>query len=230
MAFPLLECLADDEQQAVLAAARRRRFAKGEVVFHEGDPGDTLHLLVKGHVAVRITTPLGDVATLSVLAPGSHFGELALVSSAPRTATVVALEAAETMALHRREFEAVRAAHRGIDELLVAALTDEIHGLSRRLLDALYLPADKRLVGQLVELCAVYDRNGDATLVIPLTQDDLASLAGTTRSTVNRVLKGLEGTGTLVVRRGRIDVLDRAQLERANPARRGQASGVTPDG
>jgi CRP-like cAMP-binding protein len=64
--------------------SRRRRFDKGEVIFHEGDPGDTMHLLAKGHVAVRVTTPLGDVATLLILKPGDFFGEVALVSPAPQ--------------------------------------------------------------------------------------------------------------------------------------------------
>jgi CRP-like cAMP-binding protein len=212
--WPLLDCLSDDERHAVLSVARRRRFAKGEVVFHEGDPGDTLHLLAKGFVAVRITTPRGDVATLSVLAPGSHFGEMALVSSAPRTATVVPLEAIETMTLRRSEFDALRAGHRGIDELLVTALVQEVHDLSRRLLDSLYLPADKRVVRQLVELFAVYAHGGRVEGAIPLTQDDIASIAGTTRSTVNRVLKALGATGAVTVRRRRIEVHDCAELER----------------
>ncbi|MFV0308828.1 MAG: cyclic nucleotide-binding domain-containing protein [Desertimonas sp.] len=50
--------------------AARRRFRRGEVVFHEGDPGDTVHLVDKGHVAVRVTTPVGDVATVRVVGPG----------------------------------------------------------------------------------------------------------------------------------------------------------------
>ena len=49
-----------------------------------GDPGDTLHLIAKGHVAVRIATPLGDTALLRVLGEGQYFGELAVVAPAPR--------------------------------------------------------------------------------------------------------------------------------------------------
>ena len=63
----LLDMLDDDEQREVLAAARRRRFKRNEVVFHDGDPGDTLHMIVKGHFAIRFTTPLGDQATVRVL-------------------------------------------------------------------------------------------------------------------------------------------------------------------
>jgi len=101
MDWPLLAVLDDDDRRRVLSLARRRRFAKGEPLFHEGDPGDTLHLIAKGHIALRVTTPLGDTATLLVLGPGDHFGEMAVISPAPRNASAVALEPVETMAIHR---------------------------------------------------------------------------------------------------------------------------------
>ena len=67
------------DERALRAACRRRRFARGETVFHEGDPAGAFHLLEIGHVAIRLTTPLGDVAIIDVLEPGDTFGEQALV-------------------------------------------------------------------------------------------------------------------------------------------------------
>ena len=110
MAVPLLDLLGEQERRAVIAAARRRKFARNEVVFHDGDPGDTLHLIVKGHFAIRITTPLGDTATLRVVGPGDHFGELAVLAPAARTGTVIALDSAETLGVHRDVLEAMRTA------------------------------------------------------------------------------------------------------------------------
>ena len=91
---------------AVLAAARRRQFSKGDTVFYEGDPGSTLHLIDRGHVAVRVLTPMGETATLRVLGPGDYFGDLAVISPAPRSATITALDAVETLSVHRGVFEA----------------------------------------------------------------------------------------------------------------------------
>ena len=91
MISPYLAVLSEEDRRELLRIARRRRFARNEVVFHEGDPADTLHLLDRGHVGVRTTTPLGDVALLSVLGPGEAFGEMALIDQSPRNATVVAL-------------------------------------------------------------------------------------------------------------------------------------------
>ena len=107
----LLGALGEEDRRAVLQNMHRRRFAKGEVIFHEGDPGDVLHVVDKGHVAVRAATPLGEEALLAVLGPGASFGEGALVTEErTRTATCRALDAVETRSLHRDDFHRLVAA------------------------------------------------------------------------------------------------------------------------
>jgi CRP/FNR family transcriptional regulator, cyclic AMP receptor protein len=107
------------ELRELLQVARRRRFARNEVVFHRDDPGDSLHLIQKGRFSVRVMTPLGDVATIAVRGPGESFGEMALIGEGSRrSATVTALEEAETFAIYRPEFERVRKLHRSVDEVL----------------------------------------------------------------------------------------------------------------
>ena len=213
MEWQILSSLDEASRRRVLGHSRRRRFRRREVIFHEGDPGDSLHLLASGHVAVRVSTPLGDVATLRVLGPGDFFGELAIISEAPRNASVVALEAAETLSLYRSDIEELRRDHRDVDRLLLAAAAAEIRRLSSQLLDALYVPVPKRLARRLVELASLYEE-ASAPIVLPLTQEDLAELAGTSRPTVNKVLQNLEEAGALTVSRGRVTVLDSAVLER----------------
>src|SRR3954447_10684669 len=105
MQWQLLGDLPADDMRRVLGVARRRTFSRGEGVFHEGDPGDALHLIAKGRFAIRVTTRLGERATLAIRGPGEAFGELALITDAPRSATVAALEAAETFSIRQPEFE-----------------------------------------------------------------------------------------------------------------------------
>jgi len=213
--WELLSGLSDDDRRRVLSTARRRRYGRREVVFHEGDPGDTLHLIDKGRVAVRITTPLGEVATMVVLGPGDVLGELALVGAGGRrSAGAVALEKTETLALHRDEFDELRRRHPSVEGLLVAALTAQVTRLSALLVEALYVPADKRVARRLVDLTAVYDEGSPDGIAITVTQDDLASLAGTSRATANRVVGELEQAGALAVSRGRITVIDDGVLAR----------------
>lgn len=208
MTRSLLDDLDGLDRRDLIAAARRRRFTRNEVVFHEGDPGDSLHLIVKGYVAVRATTRLGDVVTLAVLGPGQPFGELALLTGdAERTASVVALDAVETLSWRRPQIEELRASSPDVDRFLIEILTEQVQRLSGLLVEALHLPVETRLVKRLAALVELYDPEADE-VILPVTQEDLASLAGTTRPTANRVLKGLEASGLIQLARGRTVVVD----------------------
>lgn len=212
MASPLLASLSDEDRREVLAAARRRRYSRREVLFHEGDPADCLHLIDSGRVAVRVATPVGDVATLTVLGHQEVLGELSLLDEpSRRTATAIALERTETLTIHRGAFFEVRDAHPGVDRFLIQILANQVRRLSAHVLEALYVDADTRVLRRLVALAQLYGA-GAAGTTIPLTQEDLASLAGTSRATVNRVLG--ENRDALVVRRGGVTVVDADRLRR----------------
>jgi CRP/FNR family transcriptional regulator, cyclic AMP receptor protein len=210
---PLFEGSSEQEAARLLERARRRSFDAGEVVFHAGDPADTLHLIQRGRFAARVTTEFGDTATLNVMGPGDFFGELALLSPrAPRSATVIALEKAETLSVHELDFGRLRTERPETADVLIAILAASVRRLSMHLAEALYVPADTRVRRRLLEMAEVY--GGDDEVTVPLTQEELASLAGTSRATVNRVLREEEGFGTLKLARGRTRVTDAAGLRR----------------
>jgi CRP-like cAMP-binding protein len=206
--WPLLAELPEDDRRRFLAIARRRRFAKSEVVFHAGDPGDSLHLVAKGRFAVWAGTRSGDTTMLSVLGTGGFFGELALVDEADRrTATVTALELSETLSVGRAEFERLRAVHSSVDRVLVTVLAAQVRRMSDLVMEMLYVPAETRVLRRLLAVAELW--GGPRTgLVIPLTQEDLAGLAGTTRPTANRTLRQAEVDGLLILGRGRIELVD----------------------
>ncbi len=206
MDWELLGGLPEEERQAVLAAARRRTFARNDVLFHEGDPGDTLHLIADGHVAVRVTTPMGDVATLRVIGPGGYVGELAVISPAPRNATVIALDPVETLSLSRPTFDDLRQRHPKVDQMVLDGAVAEVRRLATQLLEAMYVPVTSRVLRRLLGLADLYGTT------IPLTQDDLAGLAGTSRKTVNEVLGDAQEQGVIRLARGRVDVVDLPRL------------------
>jgi len=216
MEWALLGGLPEADRRVVLASAHRRRFARGEVVFHELDPADTVHVVVEGRLAARRSTPAGDTVTFAVLGPGDTFGELALLGSQQRrTTTVVALEPAVTMSLAFGEVERLRAAHPAVERQLVAMLAQRVARLSDHLLEALHVPADERIVRRLLEVCDRYVAGeGARTVVVPLTQDAIGDLAGASRPTTNRVLRRLEADGVVALHRGSIEVLDLGALAR----------------
>jgi CRP-like cAMP-binding protein len=208
----MLQDVAESERRAVLQLMTRRRFRRADTVFHEGDLGDTLHMIERGHVAVRVSTPGGDVVTLTVLASGDCFGEQALLSPDDRrTASVVALDATETLVLHRDDFAALRARQPSVEAFLVGVLSATVRRLSAQVLEALYVPVDKRVLRRLVDLVDMYG-DGQQPCSIPITQEDLANMAGTTRPSANRCLQELVAAGVADVNRGRITINDRAAL------------------
>ena len=218
MEWRLFADVTPEDVTRLLSIARRRTFARGEVVFHRDDPANALHLIVEGRFAVVITTPLGETAMLAVRGPGDAFGELALVSGgeAARSATVSALEPAETRSVLQEDFERLRREHAGIDAVLVAILAERVRRLSERLTEAYYLSAETRVLRRLVEVADLYGGP------VPLPQEALAELAGTSRATVNRVLREQELRGLVELGRAKIIVLDRDALI---GKRRGGASG-----
>jgi CRP-like cAMP-binding protein len=210
MEWPLLADLPSDDVRELLAVARRRTFARGEVVFHRDDPADSLHLVVRGRFGARVLTPLGDSVLVDVLGPGQSFGELALVSAdARRSATVEALEAGETRSVFRDDFTALQRAHPGVKDVLLRLLADQLRRSTDRVVEAHWVDAETRVRRRLLELAATYEDG-----VVPLTQEDIAALAGTSRATVNRVLREEAGRGVVTLARGRTTVVDAADLER----------------
>jgi CRP-like cAMP-binding protein len=210
MEWPLLADLPAEDVRQLLAIARRRTFEKGEIVFHRGDLAESLHLVVRGHFAVRLQTELGESVLLDVLGPGQAFGELALlVPDSRRSATVAALEIGETRSVFRNDFATLQARHPGVKDVLLRVLAEQLQRSSARLVEAHYVDAETRVLRRVCELADSY---GGA--IVPLTQEDLAAMAGTSRATVNRVLRDEQGRGTLSLGRGRVTVLASDDLRR----------------
>jgi CRP-like cAMP-binding protein len=208
--WPLLEGLPDEDIRELLSIARRRTFAKGEVVFHRDDPADSLHLIARGRFAARLQTPVGDSVLLDVLGPGQSFGELALLlPGSRRSATVSALEDGETRSVFRDDFALLQRQHPGVKDVLLRLLADQLRRSSDRIVEAHYVDAETRVRRRVRELVETYGSG-----VVPLTQEDLAAMAGTSRATVNRALRDDEKRGVVALQRGQVTVLDAEELER----------------
>ena len=200
-----------EDVQRVLGVARRRRFDRAEVVFHQDDLAESLHLVASGRFALTRRTGLGEEALLAIRQGGEAFGELALISEQRRSATASALEAGETLSVLYDDFEHLRRHHPGVDRILVALLAAQLKRMDELLAEAYYETAERRVIRRLLDLGQVY---GSDEQPIRVTQDQLAALAGASRATVNAVLSQERRRGTIVVKRGATLILDRAALTR----------------
>jgi CRP-like cAMP-binding protein len=213
MEWALLSSLAAEDRQALLHATRVRRFSRAEVLVHEGDPADSLHLVEQGRLAVQVGTSEGQRATLNLLGPGDYFGELSLLEGRTphRTASIVALEPARTRSLPATAFRELREQHPGAQQLLLLLLARRVEELSARVVEAMYESLDQRLYRRLDELADLY-AEGSGPVTVPLTQELLAELVGGTRPSINQVLQRLVAQGIVELGRGRVRVLDRERL------------------
>jgi CRP-like cAMP-binding protein len=207
MEFRILEGLPAEDVRRFLALARRRTFERDEVVFHHGDPADAVHLITKGRFARRVVSPTGQSVMLAVRGPGETFGELALVwTGMRRLVTVFALEPAETLSIAGITFRGLLGRHPELKDVLVKLLAERLRLADEHIIASHFLDADARVRWALLQLVSVYASSD--SVVVPLTQENLAELAGTARGTVNRVLREEQDRGAVSLERGRVRVLD----------------------
>ncbi len=204
---------------ALAQTLRTRRFRRGEVLFHEGDPGDSLFIVASGAVKVVVPSEDGDEAILATLRRGDFLGELALLDGAPRSASAIALEPTETLALPRDRFHALVAAEPAIRDALLTALAAELRRLTAHVAELHFLDLTGRLAARLARLAEEHgtrDADGSIRLDAPLTQSDVASMIGATRQSVNKLLGEFVDDGLLRMDRETIVIPDLDALLRAS--------------
>jgi CRP-like cAMP-binding protein len=207
MEWTLLSGLSQADREHLVALMTRRHYGRGEMVFAEGNPADCLHFIAEGHVIVRRSTPDGERAAFTVMGPGEAFGELALLApQARRTSSVEALEATSTLTLAGSVFTSLVRERPEFSRVLVDVLAARVRRLSDHLVDALYASLEERVVRRLRDLCHIYGV-AEGQVVLPITQSDLAEMAGASRPATNRVLRQLAAEGAVALSRGRICVI-----------------------
>ena len=111
--------LEPEARQRVMAAAVPRTYRKGQLLFVEGDPGESLIILRRGAVAVFRTAPTGERAVLSVVRPPDVLGEVSLLDGSARSLSAEAIEDCTALALSRGAFiELVHASPRMLDAVM----------------------------------------------------------------------------------------------------------------
>jgi CRP-like cAMP-binding protein len=206
--------LSPQARDALLSYGRPRQFRIGEVIFHQGDPCDSLFLLRSGRAAVQVVTPDGDQATLGLLVAPEEFGEVGLLrDDHHHTATVTALEDVCALTVSAKRFHELRIQYPELTEWLLLALADRLERASQLLTEALFLDADRRVARRLLDCHRAFDTGEPGRL--PIRQDDIAAMAGVARPTANRALRRLEECGAVRLGRRRIEIVDLAELTRA---------------
>jgi CRP/FNR family transcriptional regulator, cyclic AMP receptor protein len=212
---PAFSGLERDQLALLAASVGSQSFERGEVLFHQGSIGSALYIVVSGQVRIYTISEGGQELTLAICKEGEFLGELALLDGLPRSASAQAMRATTTLTLHRSVFLHTIAACPPIAAAVLEAVAARLRQTTAYAEQLSSLSAPRRVVRQLLGLAAQHGvAEGQATRIdLRLTQDDLASLSGTTRETVNRVLSLLRDQRIIRVERAQVCILDRLQLE-----------------
>lgn len=201
---------------AIAGRLRDRRFRRNEVIFHQGDAGDSLHIIVSGSVKIVLPSTEGDEAIIATLRPADFFGELALLDGQPRSATATAIEPTQTLTLSRGTFLELLNGHPDLRDALLSALVAELRRLTNHVEELHFLDLAGRLARHLVRLAAQSGGGptGSMTLDWPYTQSDLAAMIGGTRQSVNKLLGELIDEDLVRIERDTLVLTDLEALSR----------------
>ena len=216
--MPLFRNLDAAELTTLAGTVRTRRFARGEVIFHRGDPGDALYIVLTGRVKISSPSDTGVEAILTTLRPGEWFGALALLDGAPRSASATVVDATDTLILPRDRFRQLVDDEPSIRDHVHTALAEELRRLTRHVEELHFLDIAGRLAARLIRLAeeqGVERDDGAVRLDGPITQGEIAAMVGSTRQSVNKLLGQLVDDGLIRIERDAILILDLAALRRA---------------
>lgn len=205
-----------DKAALLQAEAERRSFRRGEVVFHKGDPGTTMFLILQGQVKIISASESGDEALLAVVDAGEVFGELSLLDGQPRSASVVATEPTETLVLYREALLRIMQTSPEVAIDLLRVLCQRMRETDELVEDAVFLDVPARVAKKLLDLAGSY---GEATprgtrIRYRVTQQELATMVGASRESVNKQIRSFRGRGIIEVDRQRIVIVRPEELQR----------------
>jgi CRP/FNR family transcriptional regulator, cyclic AMP receptor protein len=212
---PVFSGLSDADLEAVADVSVPRRYEASEIVFREGDEGDTCYVVRSGVARAIREHPDGRSITLSHFTAGDIFGELAMFDDQPRSATVDVIEETEVIAIPGRDVQRLMSEHPEIAVKLIGALAHRLRATNERLARQSFQTVQSRVAAVLAQMvAAARDGNaGDGDVLVSLTQADLAKLAGSSRESASRFLAALERAGVITQGRGKLTIHDPNALE-----------------
>ena len=210
----LFSALDEDELTKVAALAQTRHVDKDATIFHAGDPADAVFVVSSGKVKIVVTSTEGKEFILTVLGAGQVFGEMALLESAPRSATVTALTSVEVIMISRQDFHELLATTPGISRKLLAILSRRLRRANAKMESLAHMDVAGRLARYLLDLARDHGQKlGNGWIVVRRpTHSDIAHSIGTSRETVSRLINEFE-EGFGLVNKGKFTYIRENLLE-----------------
>jgi CRP/FNR family cyclic AMP-dependent transcriptional regulator len=213
---PLFAGLADEDIRDLMSVAKRRTFRSGEVIFHREDPGQVLYVIKEGKVKISLVSPDGQEISLVVFGKGECFGELTILDGLPRSADAIAMEKVECYTLQRSDFHKAIMNNPKIAIQVMEVLSNRLRSTDQMVEDLIFLDVYGRVAKKLLELADVHGvkvENG-IRIDVRLTQQELASMVGASRESVNKVMGYFTDKNFISTDKHKITLLRITELKR----------------
>lgn len=207
--------LLNGNEQAVLSVlGLTRDFQPGVTMCHEGDPATHLYVLVTGWVKILSVTSDGQERVLALRGNGDIVGEMAGETTGRRTATLQAIDPVRALIVGYDRFSVFLDANPGAAHAYRRAMTQRMSDTATMLRMHSVTSGAQRLAVLLLELAGRHgaEANGTIDVVMPLSQEELASLAGTSRATVTRAFRNWRQRGFIRTGQKHITITDPRSL------------------
>jgi CRP/FNR family transcriptional regulator, cyclic AMP receptor protein len=206
--------LEERELSEVAQVAVPRRWDRGEIIFREGDEGDTCYLIRSGAVLLTREHQDGRMIALAELRAGGMFGELALFRGETRSATAESVEETTAIALLAPDMQRLIKRNPDISLKLLAALAERVRTTTERLMQQSFQTVAGRVAGALLAQVRARQEEGapEEEVLVECTQAEIAQLAGTSRESASRFLATLEREGVVALGRGKVTVHEPERL------------------
>ncbi|MEX1254259.1 MAG: Crp/Fnr family transcriptional regulator [Dehalococcoidia bacterium] len=210
---PLLARLPEADLSALASRGRVRSYRSGDLIFREGEPGDSLHMVVEGQVRIVVLSPLGEEVTVTYLGQGECVGDLALLDGRPRSASAIASQATKTLVVTRGDFRRWLRERPQAAFALLETLSLRVRRTDEALADLALLDLPSRLAKRLLSLSgARQPAKGGSPAKLRITQAEMASMMGVSRESVNKQLNAFAREGWVSLGRGSVTVTDAKAL------------------
>jgi len=201
--------MSQGELDSISSVLFEKTAGKGELILTEGEPADTVYFAAAGVVKVFKTSPDGKEQILYFVRPGGSLNDAPVFSGGMNLASAEAMMPVSLYGLRKSNGEALMHQHPLLIRNLLNVLSQRIEHLVSVVEDLSFRQVTSRVAKILLE----YARNDDDQKP-RLTQQEMASLAGTAREMVGRSLRVLAGEGLIRLERHRIVIADEKALRR----------------
>jgi CRP/FNR family cyclic AMP-dependent transcriptional regulator len=203
---PLFASFSEEPLRTLATVVTRRSATRGSIIMAAGDPTESLYIVLSGRLKVMMSDADGKEVILTILGPGEFFGEMGLIDDSPRSASVVAIEVCELLAITRRDFKKCLAENFEMSMAVMRGLVRRLREADRKIGSLALLDVYGRVARLLLDMAETVD--GQKMVTKRLPKQDIAKMIGASREMVSRVMKDLQMGGFIEMRGSTIVLRD----------------------